>query len=143
MPKPSRESLRAQVWLLPSLAVAAALVSATLLVRVRTPRDGQLWPGNAESASVTLQTIATAVVTATSLAFSLVVVALQLASQQFSPRLLREFSRDRVIQAVLAVLVATFVYALTVLRSLGAQERSLPGPCLSVSCWASCRRRHW
>ena len=126
MPQRSRESLRAQVWLWPSLAAGIALTSATLLVRVRTPVDGQLWPGDGESASTTLQTVATAVITATSLTFSLVVVALQLASQQFSPRLLREFARDRVIQSVLAVLVATFVYALTVLRSLGTDQRPLP-----------------
>lgn len=49
-------------------------------------------------------------------------VALQLASQQYSPRLLRNFTRDRVTRVVLAVLVGTFVLALTVLRNLRLAE---------------------
>ncbi len=65
-----------------------------------------------------LQTIAASVITVTSLTFTLTVVALQLASQQFSPRLLREFTRDAVTKVVLSVLVGTFVFTLTVLRGL-------------------------
>ncbi|GEO96696.1 hypothetical protein KTU01_28190 [Kocuria turfanensis] len=72
-----------------------------------------------------LQVVATSIMTATTLTFSLTVVALQLASQQFSPRLLREFARDAKIQAVLAVLVSTFVIALTGLAGMGS-EAPLP-----------------
>ena len=122
MRRPSRESIRAAVWFRPAVATVAAFVLASLALEIRTPFDELLWPGDVDSASSALQAISTAVITATSLTFSLVVVALQLASQQFSPRLLREFARDSVIQTVLAVLVATFVYALTVLRSLDAMD---------------------
>lgn len=44
--------------------------------------------------------------------------ALQLASSQFSPRLLRTFSSDRFIQATLAIFLSTFTFALTVLRAV-------------------------
>jgi uncharacterized membrane protein len=74
--------------------------------------------------------VATSVMTAMTLTFSLTVVALQLASQQFSPRLLREFARDRLIQVVLAVLVSTFVISLTGLRGL---EPDRPPPVLVVA----------
>ncbi|GAA4759223.1 hypothetical protein GCM10025784_02570 [Citricoccus nitrophenolicus] len=57
--------------------------------------------------------------------FSLTVVALQLASQQFSPRLLREFARDPKTQVTLAVLISTFVVASTGLRGMGS-EAPLP-----------------
>jgi uncharacterized membrane protein len=130
--RPSRESVRAAVWFWPSLTAFGALALALVLLQVRTPIDGQLWPGDTESATALLQTVATAVITATSLTFSLVVVALQLASQQFSPRLLREFARDQVIQTVLAVLVATFVYALSVLRSIDA-DKPLPAVAVLVA----------
>jgi uncharacterized membrane protein len=123
--RPSRESVRAAVWFRPALATVGAFALASAALQVRTGADDLLWPGDVESASSTLQAIATSVITATSLTFSLVVVALQLASQQFSPRLLREFARDGVIQTVLAVLIATFVYCLTVLRSLDGMG-SLP-----------------
>jgi uncharacterized membrane protein len=84
-----------------------------------------VWPGDSDAASSMLQVIAGAVITVITLSFSLMVIALQLASQQFSPRLLRDFTRDRITRAVLAILMATFVYALTVLRSLN-QDRPLP-----------------
>jgi len=63
------------------------------------------------------QVVAASAITVSALMFSLTVVALQLASQQFSPRLLREFTRDPVTRAVLAVLLGTFAFSVVVLRS--------------------------
>lgn len=62
--------------------------------------------------------MAGSLITVTSLTFSLTVVTLQLASSQFSPRLLRTFTRDRVVHLTLAIFLATFTYALTVLRTV-------------------------
>lgn len=125
----SVEDVRASLWFLPSVAALVALVAALGLAEAGPAGGAQLdalpWPGDAQTASTVLQVIATASITVTSLTFSLVVVALQLASQQFSPRLLREFARDWVIQAVLAILVATFVFSLTVLLALRA-DREVP-----------------
>jgi uncharacterized membrane protein len=64
------------------------------------------------------QVLATATMASLTLAFSVTVVTLQLASQQFSPRMLREFTHDRVTKLALAVLSGTFVYALSVLSSM-------------------------
>ena len=122
----SFEDVRASLWFAPSVSALVALAAALALAEV-VPSDrtwlGRLpWPGDYDTASTVLQVISTATITVTSLTFSLVVVALQLASQQFSPRLLREFARDWVIQLVLSVLVATFVFSLTVLLALRAEE---------------------
>ncbi|MEO9137616.1 MAG: DUF2254 domain-containing protein, partial [Jatrophihabitans sp.] len=46
------------------------------------------------------------------------VVTLQLASSQFSPRLLRTFTSDVFVQATLGLFLGTFTYSLTVLRSV-------------------------
>jgi uncharacterized membrane protein len=129
----SFEDVRMSLWFVPSVAAVLALAVALGLAEV-TPDDGSLlgrlpWPADVESASTVLQVIATATNTVTSLTFSLVVVALQLASQQFSPRLLREFARDWVIQAVLAMLVSTFVFSLTILMALDSSE---PAPKLAT-----------
>lgn len=63
--------------------------------------------------------------TVTSLTFSLTLVTLQLASSQYSPRLLRTFAADRFVQRTLALFLATFAYSLTVLRTVrGATDRS-------------------
>lgn len=122
----SFEDVRASLWFTPSVAALVALAAALPLAEV-APGQGTLlgrlpWPGDYDTASTVLQVLATASITVTSLTFSLVVVALQLASQQFSPRLLREFARDWVIQAVLSVLVSTFVFSLAVLLGLRADE---------------------
>lgn len=132
----SLHDIRSSLW---APAGAAGLVSfalALVLVRFRTGDPGWLgqitWPGDQTSASTLLQVIAVSSITVTSLTFSLVVVALQLASQQFSPRLLREFARDLIIQGVLAVLIATFVFALTTLRATSS-ELPLPAASLFVA----------
>jgi len=64
-------------------------------------------------------------VTATALTFSLTVVTLQLASSQFSPWLLRTFTRNRFVHVTLALFLGTFAYALAVLQRLakGGRER--------------------
>ena len=119
----SLEDVRLSLWFPPTVAAVVAFAAALALAQVAptgaTPLARLPWPGDVETARAVLQVIATSIITVTSLTFSLVVVALQLASQQFSPRLLREFARDWVIQVVLSVLVSTFVFSLTVL--LGVQ----------------------
>lgn len=74
--------------------------------------------GDADAARSLLSTIASSLITVTALTFSLTVVTLQLASSQFSPRLLRTFTRDLFVQVTLGLFLATFIYALTVLRAV-------------------------
>ena len=74
-------------------------------------------------------------VTVIALVLGLTVVALQLASTQFSPRLLRNFLRDRVNQVVLSVFVATFTYSSAGLYTVGiaAGGRTSSFPRLAVT----------
>ena len=80
-----------------------------------------LFSGGPEAARSVLQAISGSLITVTSLTFSLTVVTLQLASSQFSPRLLRTFTADRFVHATLALFLATFAFALTVLRSVRSE----------------------
>ncbi|SDF08466.1 Uncharacterized membrane protein [Blastococcus aurantiacus] len=103
-------------------AVAAGL---GLLLSDVKPRSGilaDLWPSDTSAAGSLLQLVATAAVTITTLTFSITIVALQLASQQFSPRLLRDFVRDPVTKRVLSILSATFVFSITGLRGLNSAQ---------------------
>lgn len=77
-----------------------------------------LFGGDADAARSLLDAIASSMITVTALTFSLTVVTLQLASSQFSPRLLRIFTSDLFVQATLALFLATFTYSLTVLRAV-------------------------
>lgn len=86
-----------------------------------------LFAGGGDAARAVLGAIAGSLVSATTLTFSLTVVALQLASSQASPRVLRMFTRDRVVHRTLAVFLGTFVFALTVLRSVQDSTADHPG----------------
>jgi uncharacterized membrane protein len=126
---PSSEQVRASLWFWPAIAASCSFVLTLLLLLVRPDPTSAFaewtWPGDASTATSLVQTVATAVMTAASLTFSLTVVALQLASQQFSPRLLRSFTRDGIVQAAMAVLISAFVASLTTLRGIDP-ERPLP-----------------
>ena len=91
--------------------------------------------GTADDARTLLTEIAGTVVTVIALVLGLTVVALQLSSTQFSPRLLRNFLRDRGTQAVLSVFIATFVYSAAGLFTVGVERgaRTEEYPRLAVS----------
>jgi len=125
----SWDDVRTTLWFWPALTCLGSLIVTILLLLVRPDPESRwakwTWPGDAEGATSMLQTVATAVMTATTLTFSLTIIALQLASQQFSPRLLRDFARDARIQGTLAVLLSTFVVSVVCLRGIDP-ERPLP-----------------
>jgi uncharacterized membrane protein len=121
--------LRTNLWLVPGIEVLAAigLFAGTLsLDRAAYHGDFGLpaWviSGTADSARQILTAIAAAVITVVGVVFSIILVTLTLASTQFGPRMLRNFIRDRGTQLTLGTFVATFVYAVLVLVSIG------PGP---------------
>ncbi|CAM3595720.1 DUF2254 domain-containing protein [Nocardioides marinus] len=122
-------------WCLMALGLGLALpyVELTWLV----DRVPLLFPGGVDGARSVLSTIAGAMISVTGLVFSITMVVLQLAASQYSPRVLRTFLEDRLTQHTLGAFAASFVYALTVLRSVdGTVERAAEGqdvPQLGVS----------
>lgn len=114
-----RESLRSSLWLVPTLCVAAAGALGALLLEVDKRYDPRFtFQGGPEGAQTFLSTVSASMITLTGLVFTITIVVLQLASQQFSPRVLRTFLRDRHSQFALGVFIATFVYSLIVLRAV-------------------------
>ena len=73
---------------------------------------------SSNAATWLLATVAGAMITTVGVVFSLTVVSLQLASGQFSPRVMRSFIRDRLSQGVIGLLVGTFFYCILILPSL-------------------------
>ncbi|MDX1676101.1 MAG: DUF2254 domain-containing protein [Longimicrobiales bacterium] len=118
------DSLRASYWFVPALMTLAAIVASQgvlYLDRLLVDRGIRLvrWlhgAGEPEGARVLLSTIAGSMITVAGVTFSILLVALSVASSQFGPRLLRGFLRDRGNQAVLGTFIAGFVYCLLVLR---------------------------
>jgi uncharacterized membrane protein len=79
--------------------------------------------GSADAGRQVLIAIAAAIITTVGVVFSITILALTLASQQFGPRMMRNFIRDAGNQMTLGVFVATFVYAVLALGSI----TGLPG----------------
>lgn len=115
-----RESAKTSLWILPGAAAVAAVVSAKCLpiAEAAVPHGDSAWylfPGQPDSARELLSTIASAMMTFTGLVFSITILVLQLASSQFSPRVLHAFLSDRSTRLAMACFVGTFVYALALL----------------------------
>jgi uncharacterized membrane protein len=87
-------------------------------------------PGAAETL---LSTIAGATITTAGVVFSLLVVSLQLASGQFSPRVLRTFWRDRVGQVLIGLLLATFAFCVLALSSLDTSAPHAPTVTMAIA----------
>jgi uncharacterized membrane protein len=119
------EAIRTSFWFLPGLMTAAATAAAFATVYLDvafsnelTEKIGLLYGGGPEGAREVLGAIAGSTITVAGVVFSIMVVMLSLASQQFGPRILRSFVRDRSNQIVLGAFVATFVYCLLTLQSV-------------------------
>jgi uncharacterized membrane protein len=120
----NREALReyasASLWVLPTLAGILALIVGSVMSQIDLGPDSPLvFQGTADDARGLLIAISGTVVTVIALTLGLTVVALQLSSTQFSPRLLRNFLRDRPNQIVLSLFVATFTYSAAGLFTVG------------------------
>jgi len=82
--------------------------------------------GDASDARQLLVVVTGTMITVTSLVFALTVVTLQIASTQFSPRLLRTFLRDAGTQLVLSGFVGTVSYSLAGLFTVGTGTAYVP-----------------
>ncbi len=135
-----REAMRTTLWLLPTVMLAAtgALFVATYAID-RAAFDGQVvLPGwintdGADAARQVLIGLAAAVITVAGVVFSITILALTLASQQFGPRMLRNFIRDRGTQFTLGAFVSSFVYSVLTLGSVSNQRGRQFVPDLSVA----------
>ncbi len=135
-----REVLRTTLWVVPTVMViaAAALFAITYAVD-RAAADGlvtlPVWinTDSADAARQVLIGVAAAVITVAGVVFSITILALTLASQQFGPRMLRNFIRDRGTQFTLGAFVATFVYSILTLGSVSSQRVGQFVPNLSVA----------
>lgn len=119
------DRLRSSMWFMPAVLTVGAFFASVVALEVDgwlagTPAAelARTWSGGPDGARELLGTIAGSMITIAGVTFSVIVVALVLASNQFAPRLLRNFMRDRFNQVVLGSFVATFLYALLILRGV-------------------------
>jgi uncharacterized membrane protein len=132
-----REYAGGALWIMPFAAGNLAVIMSVGISRLE-PAPGTVlarlaFQGSAIDARSILFGITGTVVTVIALVLGLSVVALQLSSTQFSPRLLRNFLRDRPNQVALSVFLATFAYCGALLFSVGVGPDPEEFPRLAVS----------
>lgn len=134
--------IKDSLWFRPALMtlgiVFLAFVTLTLDHQLLDGENVDTWwlfAGGVTGGRGVLTVIAGTMMTVVTMAFSFTMVALQLGSSQYSPRILRNFTGDRGNQTVLGTFIATFVYCLLVLRSVqsDAEDRTAFVPSLSIS----------
>jgi uncharacterized membrane protein len=116
--------LRLALWVMPAEAIVLALILGAILSRVTVTNgsllDSVAFKGSEADARQLIAVVAGTMITVTSLVFALTVATLQIASTQYSPRLLRSFLTDRATQVVMSVLVGTDAYSLAGLQGVGS-----------------------
>jgi uncharacterized membrane protein len=136
------EALRTTFWLVPTVlvVVAALLFAITFEIDLASFHHHLTLPywirtGSADAGRQVLIAIAAAVITVVGVVFSITILALTLASQQFGPRMMRNFIRDVGNQITLGVFVGTFVYSVLALGSItnGAHRSFVPHLSITVA----------
>ncbi|MBB6074637.1 DUF2254 domain-containing protein [Streptomyces paradoxus] len=130
---PLREHLRDTFWFAPTAAmvsvfvvwVGAQALDTAIVDALQEDRDYETLDELlrfAEDAKAVVSAVGSAMMTFIGVVFSISLVAVQMASGQFTPRVVRLFVRSRITKATFAVFLATFVLTLLVLTSFDSVE---------------------
>jgi uncharacterized membrane protein len=118
------ERLRSSLFFVPMVAVILAAVLGVAGLAVDRHVDTKLadlplgFTSTVESARTLLAVIAGATISFAGIAFSVSLLIIQLASSQYSPRVVHTLFRDPFNKRVMALVVGTFTYCIVVLRSV-------------------------
>ncbi len=128
------------LWWYPMWSLVGGLLLGILVARFLDfdggPVDWLVYSGDPEAARSFVSLAASAVATITSLTLTITVVTLQLASSQYSPRLIEHYLSDRGTRAVISLFLLTFAFSVATLLNVRlageASEGRVPGPAISI-----------
>ena len=120
------EAIRNSLFFVPVVCVMFGLALAVGMLaldqRVELGSVPSMLRFTVESARELLATMAGAIITVAAIVFALTGLSVQLASSQFSPRVVRGFLRDRTAQFSIGFTVGTFTYTVVVLRAVRSAD---------------------
>ncbi|WP_157008943.1 DUF2254 domain-containing protein [Agromyces laixinhei] len=115
-------NIQTSLWLIPFLCVLLGIVLSFTTIAIDRATEYRLLSsdlvGGPEAALEVLTTVATSMVNLTVLVLTIVLVVVQLAMGQFSPRIVQRLLRDRPSQIAIGLFVATFVHTLLTIREV-------------------------
>ena len=122
----AQEWVRDRFWVVPTGLLVAGLAVGLAVSRADSipgiDRVGGGLPVRAASAEALLGIIAASMLTFVGVVFTITLVALQLASAQLSPRVIRTFVRSGITKFAFGLFLATFAYAIVVFIVEGASS---------------------
>lgn len=133
------DTLHSSYWFVPTIMAIVAIALAFTTLKLDRSASGTIeklgwiYTGGPEGARSLLSTVAGSMISVAATAFSITIVALQLASGNFGPRLLRNFMQDTGNQIVLGTFISTFIYCLLVLRTIHGEDYNVFVPQISVT----------
>jgi len=117
----AREYLRQSLWVTPLLgAVVGALLGALGIVVDDHVGVSTYWQYSPSTASTVLSSIVGSTAALIGFVVTVTVLVVQMATGTFSARYMRLWYRDRMLKAVLTVLIATLAFAFQLLRHVGS-----------------------
>jgi uncharacterized membrane protein len=144
---PLIEKARASFWFVPSIMVLLSLCLAAFTIYLDATHTEKLndkvsflYGADVDAIRSLLGTVAASMITVTSIAFSITIVTLTLASSQFGPRLMRNFMMDKGTQLVLGTFISTFLYCVAVFCAISFEKpyAFTPGITIVVSIALTC-----
>ena len=122
----AQEWVRERFWVVPTTLLIAGMAVGLAVSRADSipgiDRVGGGLPVRAASAEAILGIIAASMLTFVGVVFTITLVALQLASAQLSPRVIRTFVRSGTTKLAFGLFLATFAYAIVVFIVEGASS---------------------
>ena len=114
-----RQYLKGSLWVLPLAGAVAGFVLGHLGVWIDKSVDvPSYWQYTASTATTVLAAIIGAVAALAGFVVTVTVLVVQMATSTFSARYMRLFYRDRMLKALLAVLVGTITFSFSLLRQV-------------------------
>lgn len=136
-----RYHVKSSLWTVPLLAIPVAMLATTLLHWLDAQRDWTLLGFGVTGATALLQAAATATLSFMVFTFGSLLVAIQVASGQLTPRIIATtLLRDNVVRYTVGLFMLTFLFALGVHNRIDGKVHQLPlfvAAILSLASFAS------
>lgn len=137
---PLIEKIQSSFWFVPSVMIVLSLFIAAVTIYIDVTHSQTnantltfLYATDVNAVRSLLGTMAAAMITVTSIAFSITIVILTLASSQFGPRLMRNFMMDKSTQIVLGTFISTFLFCIVIFCAISFKDPYAFEPGITVA----------